>query len=67
MRRFVVLACLVLSFVIPLVVPAAQAGESGAVQARSSSTSCKRRRAKKPSPDGKKKAKKNKKPYGFEL
>jgi hypothetical protein len=67
MRRFVVLASLVLSFLVPLAVPAAQASEPGAVQARSSSASCKRKRAKRPNPGGKKKGKKDKKPYGFEL
>jgi len=69
MRRFVVLLTLVLSFVAPLVIPAAQASEPGAVQAPSPSTSCKRRRAKKQSSDSKpkKKDKDGKKPYGFEL
>jgi hypothetical protein len=67
MRRCVVLLTLILSFVLPLVVPAAQASEPGAVQAPSPGTSCKRKRAKKPSSDGKPKKKDGKKPYGFEL
>ena len=69
MRRFAVLLTLVLSFIAPLAIPAAQASEPVAAQAPSPSTSCKRRRAKKPNADNgsKKKAKKDKKPYGFEL
>jgi Ni/Co efflux regulator RcnB len=68
MRRLVVLLTLVLSFVAPVAIPAAQAGEPDSVQARSPDTSCKRRRrAKKQNGDSKSKKKKDKKPYGFEL
>jgi hypothetical protein len=71
MRRFAVLLTLVLSFVAPLALPAAQASEPGAVQAPASSTTCRRhRRAKKQQSDSskpKKKDKDGKKPYGFEL
>jgi hypothetical protein len=69
MRRIVVLLALVLSFVVPLAIPAAQASEPGAVQAQTSDASCKRRRAKKQHSDNKpkKKDKDPKKPYGFEL
>jgi len=68
MRRIVVLLSLVLSFVLPLAIPTAQASEPGAVQARASS--CRHRRAKKPQQaegKAKKKDKDGKKPYGFEL
>jgi hypothetical protein len=68
MRRTVVLLSLVLSFVLPLAIPAAQASEPGTVQAQVSS--CKHRRAKKPQraeSKAKKKDKDGKKPYGFEL
>ena len=65
MRRCVVLLTLGFSFIAPLAIPAASAGESGSVQADSS---CKRRRAKKASSESKpKKNKDGKKPYGFEL
>jgi len=69
MRRFVVLLSLVLSFVAPLAIPAAQASEPAAVGARAPSTSCRHRRAKKQQSDNKpkKKDKDGKKPYGFEL
>jgi hypothetical protein len=68
MRRFVVLVTLVLSFVAPVVIPAAQASEPRAVQAPLRDTSCRRRRAKKHSSESKpKKDKDSKKPYGFEL
>ena len=68
MRRCVVLLTLVLSFVAPLALPAAQASEPGAMQARSPTTSCKRKRAKRRDSDHKKKkGKDDKKPYGFEL
>jgi hypothetical protein len=71
MRRFVVLVALVLSFVAPLAIKAAQASEPGALQAQVSDTSCRRsRRAKKQQSDSskpKKKDKDSKKPYGFEL
>ncbi len=68
MRRFVVLLTLVLSFVAPVAISAAQASEPGTVQAQTDS-SCKRRRAKKQNGDSKpkKKDKDGKKPYGFEL
>ena len=67
MRRFAVLLTLVLSFVAPLAIPAAQASGPGAMQARD--TSCRHRRAKKQQSDNKpkKKDKDSKKPYGFEL
>jgi hypothetical protein len=72
MRRFVVLLTLVLSFVVPLAVPAAQASEPGTLQAQAPNSSCRRhRRAKKQQSDSskskKKKDKDSKKPYGFEL
>jgi len=71
MRRFVVLLSLSLSFIAPLAIPDAQAGEPGTAQAQSQSTSCKRRRAKKQHSDSKPKKKDKdkdgKKPYGFEL
>jgi hypothetical protein len=71
MRRLVVLLSLVLSFVAPLAIPAAQASEPGALQAQASDSSCRRpRRAKKQQADSSKKKKKDKdskKPYGFEL
>jgi len=69
MRRCVVLVALVLSFVAPLAIPAAQAAEPDAVRVQSSSAACKRRRAKKQrsGEKSKKKDKKSKKPYGFEL
>jgi hypothetical protein len=71
MRRFVVLLTLVLSFVVPVAIPAAQASEPGTVQAQASDTSCRRRRAKKQhsesKPKKKDKDKDGKKPYGFEL
>ena len=67
MRRIVVLPSLVLSFILPLAIPAAQASEPG-IQAQASS--CRHRRAKKPQQaesKAKKKDKDGKKPYGFEL
>lgn len=69
MRRLVVLLTLGLSFVAPLVLPAAQASQSDAVGAAASDSSCRRRRAKKQPSEGKKKKKDkaSKKPYGFEL
>ena len=67
MRRFAVLLTLVLSFVVPLATPTAQASDPGTVQARSSDTSCRHRRHPKKRSDNKAKKKKNKKPYGFEL
>jgi hypothetical protein len=71
MRRIAVLLTLVLSFVVPLAIPAAQASEPGTAQVRSSDTSCRgrHRRSKKRSDDKSKKKKKKdgKKPYGFEL
>ena len=68
MRRCVVLLTLGFSFIAPLAIPAASAGESGSVQAQTSDSSCKRRRAKKASSESKpKKNKDGKKPYGFEL
>jgi hypothetical protein len=69
MRRFAVLLTLILSFVVPLAIPAAHASMPEAVQERPPGTSCKGRRAKKPSSDNKskKKGRKEKKPYGFEL
>jgi hypothetical protein len=69
MRRFAVLLILVFTFVAPLAVPAAQASESGALQARARDNSCRHRRAKKQSSESKpkKKDKDSKKPYGFEL
>ncbi len=69
MRQFAVLLTLLLSFVAPLAIPAAQASEPGAVQAQAPSASCRRRRAKKQQAESKpkKKDKDPKKPYGFEL
>jgi hypothetical protein len=68
MRRLVVLSSLALSFLAPLVLPAAQASQPNAVGAAASDTSCRRRRAKKQPTEGKKKKDKDgKKPYGFEL
>jgi hypothetical protein len=69
MRRFAVLLSLVLTFVAPLAVPAAQASEPGAAQLQARDTSCRHRRAKKQSSESKpkKKDKDGKKPYGFEL
>ena len=71
MRRLAVLLTLVLSFVAPLAVPAAQASEPGAMQAQAPNTSCRHRRAKKQHSESKPKKKDNdkdgKKPYGFEL
>jgi len=69
MRRIVVLLSLVLSFLAPLAIPAAQAAEPGSVQAQRPDTSCRRRRPKKQTSQSKpKKDKKDsKKPYGFEL
>ena len=69
MRRIVVLLTLVLSFVAPLALPAAQAREPGSVRAQASDTSCRRRHRKKRHTESKtkKNKKKDKKPYGFEL
>jgi Ni/Co efflux regulator RcnB len=67
MRRIVVLLTLSLSFLAPLVISAAEAAETGTVQAQN--TDCRRRRAKKEKSESKpkKKDKEGKKPYGFEL
>jgi hypothetical protein len=69
MRRCVVLVTLVLSFVVPLAIPVAQAASPDSVQVSTSRTTCKRRRAKKPrsGEKAKKKGKNKQKPYGFEL
>ncbi len=68
MRRLVVLLTMVLSFVAPLAIPAAEASEPDAVRAADSSCKPRSRRAKRPSSDkSKKKGKDSKKPYGFEL
>lgn len=69
MRRLAVLLTLAVSFVAPVVLPAAQASPSGIVGAAASDASCRRKRAKKQPSEGKKpkKDKDGKKPYGFEL
>jgi Ni/Co efflux regulator RcnB len=66
MQRIAVLLTLVVFFVAPLAIPAAQAAEAGTRAAPASA--CKHHRAKKRAEDKpKKKEKDSKKPYGFEL
>jgi hypothetical protein len=76
MRRLVVLLTLSLGFIAPLAVPLAEAADAQAPGASSRSTDCRRKRAKKPQGEPKKKdrdgkdgkdGKAGKKPYGFEL
>ena len=67
MRRIVVLVSLVLSFLAPLAISTVELAQAATVQSSSRGTDCRRRRAKKPQTEGKKKDKDGKKPYGFEL
>jgi len=64
MRRLVVLLTLSVGFLAPLAVSVAEAASPETVQATSQSSACRRKRAKKPQGESKKK---DKKPYGFEL
>jgi hypothetical protein len=71
MRRLVVLLTLSLGFIAPLAVSVAEAADAQTPGASSRSTDCRRKRAaKKPQGEPKKKdkdGKDGKKPYGFEL
>jgi hypothetical protein len=69
-RIAAVLAVLLVSFIAPIVVPAAEAGTAeGRATARSHDSECRKRKSKKQHSDDKpkKKEKEPKKPYGFEL